>query len=398
MQVDQDAVMARPARPAWPLPPWCRRLRRRRRRRRSEARAAAKKLQADADRRRQGRRVLHHDELRGPGGGEEARREPGLPGPRRVRRRAADTDRERGRGEEARRDPGRADRHQGDVRTDQAGRGRRVEDRARGHHARELDLAVSQIASDNEGGRQGGGGDAVQAHRGQGQGVRRQRQARASRPPTRARRDSRRAPRRPGLDYIGQEYSQDDPARAASIVKSILAKNPDLKGIFATNLFSAEGQRAGCARPGKLGEVKIVGFDAGPKQVEDLKQGLVQALIAQRPAQIGSLGVQQAVNALDDKPVRSEDRDGLRVDHEGQPRPEPGRALQGELLSRPAPRPVRSRIDLAGRALRRGESTPWLRNKEAAGRLGGLFVARGRMARAGIEPATPRFSVVCSTN
>jgi len=50
--------------------------------------------------------------------------------------------------------------------------------------------------------------------------------------------------------------------------------------------------------------VKIVGFDAGPKQVEDLKQGLVQALIAQRPAQIGSLGVQQAVNALDDKPVK----------------------------------------------------------------------------------------------
>jgi ribose transport system substrate-binding protein len=107
-----------------------------------------------------------------------------------------------------------------------------------------------------------------------------------------------------GLDYIGQEYSQDEPAKAASIVKSILAKNPDLKGIFATNLFSAEGAASGLREAGKLGDVKIVGFDAGPKQVEDLKQGLVQALIAQRPAQIGSLGVQQAVNALDDKPVK----------------------------------------------------------------------------------------------
>jgi ribose transport system substrate-binding protein len=107
-----------------------------------------------------------------------------------------------------------------------------------------------------------------------------------------------------GLDYIGQEYSQDEPAKAASIVKSILAKNPDLKGIFATNLFSAEGAASGLREAGKLGDVKIVGFDAGPKQVEDLKEGLVQALIAQRPAQIGSLGVQQAVNALDDKPVK----------------------------------------------------------------------------------------------
>ena len=50
--------------------------------------------------------------------------------------------------------------------------------------------------------------------------------------------------------------------------------------------------------------MKIVGFDAGPKQVQDLKDGLVQALIAQRPAQIGSLGVQQAVAALDDKPTK----------------------------------------------------------------------------------------------
>ena len=36
-------------------------------------------------------------------------------------------------------------------------------------------------------------------------------------------------------------------------------------------------------------DVKIVGFDAGPKQVKDLEDGLVQALIAQKPAEIGRL-------------------------------------------------------------------------------------------------------------
>jgi ribose transport system substrate-binding protein len=53
-----------------------------------------------------------------------------------------------------------------------------------------------------------------------------------------------------------------------------------------------------------LGKVKIIGFDAGPKQVQDLKSGLVQGLIAQKPAQIGALGVQQAVDALDKKPTK----------------------------------------------------------------------------------------------
>ena len=105
-----------------------------------------------------------------------------------------------------------------------------------------------------------------------------------------------------GLTYLGQQYDNDDPAKAASIVKAELAKNPDLKGIFATNLFSAEGAASGIREAGKLGQVKIVGFDAGPKQVEDLKKGTVQALIAQKPAEIGADGVQQAYNALTGKP------------------------------------------------------------------------------------------------
>jgi ribose transport system substrate-binding protein len=107
-----------------------------------------------------------------------------------------------------------------------------------------------------------------------------------------------------GLQYLGQQYDQDDPAKAASITKSILARNPDLKGIFATNLFSAEGAATGLKEAGMLGKVKIIGFDAGPKQVQDLKSGLVQGLIAQKPAQIGALGVQQAVDALDKKATK----------------------------------------------------------------------------------------------
>jgi ribose transport system substrate-binding protein len=106
-----------------------------------------------------------------------------------------------------------------------------------------------------------------------------------------------------GLTYVGQQYDDDDPAKAASVVNAMLAKHPDLKGIFATNLFSAEGAASGLRQAGKLGQVKIVGFDAGPKQVQDLKDGIVQALIAQKPADIGAQGVEQAYNALEGKPT-----------------------------------------------------------------------------------------------
>jgi ribose transport system substrate-binding protein len=109
-----------------------------------------------------------------------------------------------------------------------------------------------------------------------------------------------------GLDYLGQQYDDDDPAKAAAIVTATLAKNPDLKGIFAANLFSAEGAASGLKQAGKANQVKIVGFDAGPKQVADLKAGTVQALIAQRPAEIGKDGVEQALAALQGKPTQKQ--------------------------------------------------------------------------------------------
>lgn len=99
------------------------------------------------------------------------------------------------------------------------------------------------------------------------------------------------------LQYVGQQFDNDDPAKAASITKSLLAKNPDLKGIFATNVLTAEGVASGLREAGKKG-VKVVTFDAGPKNVEDLKQGLIQGLIAQKPADIGKQGIDQAVAAL----------------------------------------------------------------------------------------------------
>ncbi len=167
----------------------------------------------------------------------------------------------------------------------------------------QADLAVSQIASDNEGGGREAATTLAKLIGGSGKVFVVNVKPGISTTDLRAKGFEAGA-KEAGLDYIGQQYSQDDPAKAASIVKAILASNPDLKGIFATNLFSAEGAASGLKEAGKLGDVKIVGFDAGPKQVQDLKDGLVQALIAQRPAQIGSLGVQQAVAALDDKPTK----------------------------------------------------------------------------------------------
>jgi ribose transport system substrate-binding protein len=117
----------------------------------------------------------------------------------------------------------------------------------------------------------------------------------------------------PGLKYIGQEYSNDKPEIAAAKTTAALAAHPDLVGVFGTNLFSAEGAATGLRSAGASQKVKVVGFDAGPKQVQDLEQGIVQALIAQKPADIGKAGVEQAIHALKGEPVQKKIGTGFVV-------------------------------------------------------------------------------------
>jgi ribose transport system substrate-binding protein len=117
----------------------------------------------------------------------------------------------------------------------------------------------------------------------------------------------------PKFTYLGVQYSHDDPATAAKLVTAALQKDPDIAGVFGTNLFSAEGSATGVRQAGKTSSVSIVGFDAGPSQVKDLQAGVVQALVAQQPATIGQDGVAQALSALSGKPTVKKIQTGFTI-------------------------------------------------------------------------------------
>jgi ribose transport system substrate-binding protein len=117
----------------------------------------------------------------------------------------------------------------------------------------------------------------------------------------------------PKFKYLGVQYSHDDPATASNLTTASLQKDPDLAGVFATNLFAAEGVATGVRQANKGAQVKIVGFDAGPGQVKALRDGTVQALVAQQPAIIGQYGIDMAVAALDGGQVTPKVQTGFTV-------------------------------------------------------------------------------------
>jgi len=107
----------------------------------------------------------------------------------------------------------------------------------------------------------------------------------------------------PDIELLPVQYGEGDQAKSADIAKSIMAANPDLKGIYGSNEGSAIGAIKGVEESGQSGVV-IVGFDSGQAQIDAINSGLEAGAITQNPVGMGAELVKAAVAAIngDDLP------------------------------------------------------------------------------------------------
>jgi ribose transport system substrate-binding protein len=99
----------------------------------------------------------------------------------------------------------------------------------------------------------------------------------------------------PGIEIVGEEYNLDDEATGVQQTAAILELHPDLAGIFGVNVFSAQGAGTAVLNAGLGGEVQIAAYDATARAIELLNEGNVQLVLAQKPFDMGYLGVAFAV-------------------------------------------------------------------------------------------------------
>ena len=86
--------------------------------------------------------------------------------------------------------------------------------------------------------------------------------------------------------------------QTAAIVSAEISKYPDTVGIMTTADGVATDAISALKQADLVGKVKIVSFDASPEEVQQLQSNQVQALIAQKPYDIGVNAVDQAVAAV----------------------------------------------------------------------------------------------------
>lgn len=105
-----------------------------------------------------------------------------------------------------------------------------------------------------------------------------------------------------GIKVVAKQPADFDRSKALNVMQNILQANPDVQGIFAQNDEMALGALKAVQAANKTG-VKIVGIDGEKEAIGDVQNGSMFADIAQQPAQEGSLGVDNALNALNKQAV-----------------------------------------------------------------------------------------------
>ena len=89
-----------------------------------------------------------------------------------------------------------------------------------------------------------------------------------------------------------------DSGKAASIASDILTRNPDLVAIFACNDGMALGAVESVYAAGKGEQVTIIGVDGNSDAVKSIKDGRLNALVAQLPYLVGKQAVENVKKAL----------------------------------------------------------------------------------------------------
>ena len=101
----------------------------------------------------------------------------------------------------------------------------------------------------------------------------------------------------PGLKLVADKVADGQATTGLNIMTDLITANPDLRGVFASNLIMAQGAGEAIAENNAASKIKLVAFDNDDKTVKFLADGTIAALVVQDPYRMGYDGVKTALAA-----------------------------------------------------------------------------------------------------
>jgi ribose transport system substrate-binding protein len=101
----------------------------------------------------------------------------------------------------------------------------------------------------------------------------------------------------PGLKLVADKVADGQATTGLNIMTDLITANPNLHGVFASNLIMAQGAGQAVAENKVADKIKLVGFDSDDKLIKLLTDGTIAALVVQDPYRMGYDGVKTALAA-----------------------------------------------------------------------------------------------------
>lgn len=105
------------------------------------------------------------------------------------------------------------------------------------------------------------------------------------------------------LDVVAKQAADFDRTKGLPVMENILQAQPEINAVFAHNDEMALGALKAIESSGRK-NVIVVGFDATDDAVAAVKDGKLSATVAQKPAEIGAIGVEVADKIIKKQPVQ----------------------------------------------------------------------------------------------
>ncbi|MDH4413283.1 MAG: ABC transporter substrate-binding protein [Rhizobium sp.] len=99
----------------------------------------------------------------------------------------------------------------------------------------------------------------------------------------------------PAIKVTVDRFADGQATTGLNMMTDLITANPNIVGVFASNLIMAQGVGQAIAE-NKLGDkIKVIGFDSDEKTVGFLKEGVLAGLVVQDPYRMGYDGVKTAL-------------------------------------------------------------------------------------------------------
>lgn len=110
----------------------------------------------------------------------------------------------------------------------------------------------------------------------------------------------------PGIEVVASQTANWERDQGFNVFQNILQSHPDVQAIFACSDLMALGAVEAIAAAKKTGQIVVVGFDASAEAREAIGRGAMDATVAQSPAAMGALAVENAYHLIKGEQIKDE--------------------------------------------------------------------------------------------